>query len=91
MWEIVLFSVILSIDTFSAAFAMGFRRFSEKRAFSYALSSAIAGMAATAMGFLLGWAARRSMSTTTIGLHLHCLWLPVLTCAGRAISTIQMS
>ena len=57
-WKIILFSIILSVDTFSAAFAMKFRHFSAKRAFSYALSSAIAGMAATAMGCLLGWAAK---------------------------------
>jgi manganese efflux pump family protein len=53
-WEIVLFSIVLSIDSFSAAFAMGFRKFSAKRAFSFAFSSAFAEGAATAIGFLLG-------------------------------------
>jgi putative Mn2+ efflux pump MntP len=53
-WEIVLFAVILSIDSFSAAFAMGFRRFSARRAFSFAFSSGFAEGAATAAGFLLG-------------------------------------
>jgi putative Mn2+ efflux pump MntP len=53
-WEILLFAVVLSVDSFSAAFAMGFRRFSAARAFSFALSSAVAEGAATALGFLLG-------------------------------------
>jgi putative Mn2+ efflux pump MntP len=57
-WEILLFSVVLSIDSFSAAFAMGFRRFSPKRAFSFAFSSAFAEGAATAIGYLLGRIAR---------------------------------
>ena len=53
-WEILLFAVVLSIDSFSAAFAMGFRHFSPRRAFSFAFSSAFAEGAATAIGFLLG-------------------------------------
>ncbi|KEF41707.1 MAG: hypothetical protein ER33_09655 [Cyanobium sp. CACIAM 14] len=53
-WEITLFAVVLSIDSFSAAFAMGFRSFSARRAFSFAFSSAFAEGAATALGFLLG-------------------------------------
>jgi putative Mn2+ efflux pump MntP len=54
IWEIVLFAVVLSIDSFSAAFAMGFRTFSAQRAFSFAFSSAFAEGAATAIGFVLG-------------------------------------
>lgn len=53
-WEIILFAVVLSIDSFSAAFAMGFRRFSAERAFSFAFSSAFAEGFATAIGFFLG-------------------------------------
>jgi putative Mn2+ efflux pump MntP len=53
-WEIILFAILLSIDSFSAAFAMGFRRFSVRRAFSFAFSSAFAEGGATAIGFLLG-------------------------------------
>ena len=53
-WEILLFAVVLSVDSFSVAFAMGFRRFSAQRAFSFAFSSAFAEGAATALGFLLG-------------------------------------
>ena len=53
-WEVILFAVVLSIDSFSAAFAMGFRHFSRKRAFLFAFSSAFAEGAATAIGFLLG-------------------------------------
>jgi putative Mn2+ efflux pump MntP len=58
IWEITLFAVLLSIDSFSAAFAMGFRRFSAKRAFSFTLSSAVAEGGATAIGFLLGRVAK---------------------------------
>ena len=53
-WEIILFAVVLSLDSFSAAFAMGFRRFSAKRAFSFAISSAFAEGVATVIGFFLG-------------------------------------
>jgi len=53
-WEIILFAIVLSIDSFSAAFAMGFRHFSPRRAFSFAFSSAFAEGGATAIGFLLG-------------------------------------
>ena len=53
-WEIILFAIVLSIDSFSAAFAMGFRHFSARRAFSFAFSSAFAEGGATAAGFLLG-------------------------------------
>ena len=57
-WEVLLFAVVLSIDSFSAAFAMGFRHFSAKRAFSFAFSSAFAEGVATAIGFLLGRGAK---------------------------------
>lgn len=53
-WEIAIFAIVLSIDSFSAAFAMGFRRFTAKRAFLFAFSSAFAEGAATTAGFLLG-------------------------------------
>lgn len=52
--ELLLFALVLSIDSFSAAFAMGFRRFSARRAFSFAFSSAVAEGGATALGFVLG-------------------------------------
>ncbi len=57
-WEIILFAIVLSIDSFSAAFAMGFRRFSARRAFSFAFSSAFAEGLATLIGFLLGRSAK---------------------------------
>jgi manganese efflux pump family protein len=56
--EVILFAVVLSIDSFSAAFAMGFRPFSPKRAFSFAFSSAFAEGMATLIGFLLGSGAK---------------------------------
>lgn len=52
--ELLVFALVLSIDSFSAAFAMGFRHFSARRAFSFAFSSAVAEGGATALGFLLG-------------------------------------
>jgi putative Mn2+ efflux pump MntP len=58
MLDILLLAIVLNLDSLSSAFAMGFRRFSVSRAFSYALCSAIAGGMATAAGFLLGQAAK---------------------------------
>jgi manganese efflux pump family protein len=52
--DLLLFSFILSIDSFSAALALGFRHFSARRALFFALSSGFSEGLATALGFLLG-------------------------------------
>lgn len=52
--EIILFALVLSIDSFSAALALGVRHFSAKRAFFFAMSSGLSEGIATALGFLLG-------------------------------------
>jgi manganese efflux pump family protein len=57
--ELVLFSLVLSIDSFSAALALGFRHFSPKRALFFALSSGLTEGLATAIGFLLGHIAQQ--------------------------------
>jgi putative Mn2+ efflux pump MntP len=54
MLELLLFTCILSIDSFSAAVALGFRHFSPKRALFFALSSGASEGLATAIGFFLG-------------------------------------
>lgn len=56
--ELLLFSLALSIDSFSAAVALGFRHFSPRRALFFAFSSGFSEGLATAMGFLLGHIAR---------------------------------
>ncbi len=56
--ELILFTVVLSIDSFSAALALGFRHFSRRRALFFALSSGLSEGVATALGFLLGRVAR---------------------------------
>jgi manganese efflux pump family protein len=56
--EVLLFSLVLSIDSFSAAVALGFRHFSPRRAFFFAVSSGLTEGLATALGFLLGRVAR---------------------------------
>jgi putative Mn2+ efflux pump MntP len=56
--EIVLFALVLSIDSFSAALALGIRHFSPQRAFFFAFSSGFSEGAATAIGFLLGHVAQ---------------------------------
>lgn len=56
--ELLLFTVALSVDSFSAALALGFRHFSRRRALFFALSSGLSEGLATAMGFLLGRVAR---------------------------------
>lgn len=54
MIELFLFAIILSIDSFSAALALGFRHFSQRRALFFAFSSGLAEGLATAIGFFLG-------------------------------------
>lgn len=56
--EVILFSLVLSIDSFSAALAMGFRHFSRRRALFFALSSGLTEGVATALGFVLGRVSR---------------------------------
>ena len=57
--EILLFSLVLSIDSFSAAVALGFRHFSRKRAFFFAFSSGLSEGLATTIGFFLGQLSRQ--------------------------------
>lgn len=52
--DILLFALVLSIDCFSAALALGVRHFSRKRALFFALSSGFSGSGAISLGFLLG-------------------------------------
>jgi manganese efflux pump family protein len=47
--ELLLFTLVLSIDSFSAALALGFRHFSSKRALFFALSSGFSEGFATAI------------------------------------------
>ena len=56
--ELLLFTAVLSVDSFSAALALGFRHFSARRALFFALSSGMAEGVATMAGFLLGKVAR---------------------------------
>ncbi len=57
--ELLLFTAVLSVDSFSAAIALGFRHFSWRRALFFALSSGFSEGLATAIGFLLGRIARK--------------------------------
>lgn len=52
--ELLVFTLVLSIDSFSAALALGFRRFSRRRALFFALSSGLSEGFAIFLGFLLG-------------------------------------
>jgi putative Mn2+ efflux pump MntP len=54
VFELLLFTFVLSIDSFSAAIALGFRHFSSRRALFFALSSGFSEGLAIALGFLLG-------------------------------------
>jgi putative Mn2+ efflux pump MntP len=58
MLELLLFTCVLSIDSFSAAVALGFRHFSPKRALFFALSSGSSEGLAAAIGFFLGHLSR---------------------------------
>lgn len=57
--ELLLFTLVLSIDSFSAAVALGFRHFSARRSFFFAFSSGSSEGAATAIGFFLGHIAQK--------------------------------
>lgn len=61
--EILIFSLVLSIDSFSAALALGVRHFSRKRALFFAFSSGFSEGMATAIGFLLGHLAQDLIMT----------------------------
>ncbi len=52
--ELLVFTLVLSIDSFSAALALGFRYFSRRRALFFAFSSGFSEGFATFLGFLLG-------------------------------------
>ncbi|WP_099238822.1 manganese efflux pump [Synechococcus sp. BDU 130192] len=52
--DIIIFALVLSIDSFSAALALGIRHFSGKRALFFALSSGLSEGVAIALGFILG-------------------------------------
>lgn len=56
--ELLLFTLALSIDSFSAAIALGFRHFSPRRALFFALCSGLSEGLAIALGFLLGHVAQ---------------------------------
>lgn len=52
--ELIVFTIVLSIDSFTAALALGFRHFSARRAFLFACSSGFSEGAAAAIGFVVG-------------------------------------
>lgn len=54
IFQIILVGLVLSIDSFSAAFAMGHRPFSKSDAYKFALSSGIAEGLCTLIGALAG-------------------------------------
>jgi putative Mn2+ efflux pump MntP len=58
LFELLLFTTVLSIDSFSAAIALGFRHFSWRRSLFFAISSGLSEGVATTAGFLLGRVAR---------------------------------
>lgn len=78
--ELIVFTIVLSIDSFTAAVALGFRHFSPKRAFLFAFSSGFSEGAATAIGFVVGGFAQKLISEydhwvafsllTAVGIHM---------------------
>lgn len=82
MFELIAFACVLNIDTFCAAFAMGARRFSRRRALSYGASAALSGALAIALGFILG-----DLTKSYVGAYQHWAIFLVLGCIGaRMIS-----
>ena len=54
IYEIIIIGLALSADSFSAAIAMGYRPFTEKDAYRFAIASAGAEAMMTCVGFLAG-------------------------------------
>ncbi|MBK7707548.1 MAG: manganese efflux pump [Acidobacteria bacterium] len=75
--ELIIFTVVLSIDSFSAALALGFRHFSRRRAFLFACSSGFGEGAAAAIGFLLG-----SLAQNFIAQYDHWVAFSLLSAVG---------
>ncbi len=75
--ELVIFTVVLSIDSFTAALALGFRHFSARRAFLFAFSSGFSEGAATAIGFGLG-----ALAQSLIAEYDHWVAFSLLTAVG---------
>lgn len=75
--ELIIFTVVLSIDSFTAAVALGFRHFSAKRAFLFAFSSGFSEGMATLIGFGLG-----SLAQALIAEYDHWVAFSLLSAVG---------
>jgi putative Mn2+ efflux pump MntP len=75
--ELIIFTVVLSIDSFTAALALGFRHFSARRAFLFAFSSGFSEGAAAAIGFLVG-----SLTQQLIAQYDHWVAFILLSAVG---------
>jgi putative Mn2+ efflux pump MntP len=75
--ELLVFTIVLSIDSFTAALALGFRRFSARRALLFAFSSGFSEGAATAIGFAVG-----SFAQNFIADYDHWVAFSLLTAVG---------
>ena len=75
--ELIIFTIVLSIDSFTAALALGFRHFSARRAFLFACSSGFSEGAATAIGFLVG-----SLAQNLIAQYDHWVAFSLLSAVG---------
>jgi putative Mn2+ efflux pump MntP len=74
MWELILFALVLSADSFSAALAMGARPFTLRRATFFALSSGLGEGLATLVGFRLGMSFVGFLAASVQWLSFGALW-----------------
>jgi len=72
--ELILFALVLSTDSFSAALAMGTRSFTFKRATFFALSSGLSEGFAAYVGYGLGLSFIGILSTSVQWLAFAALW-----------------
>lgn len=79
--ELIAFTIVLSIDSFTAALALGFRHFSARRMFLFACTSGFAEGAATAIGFAVG-----SFAQDLITDYDHWVAFTLLTAVGAHMS-----
>ncbi len=89
MLELILFALVLSADSFSAALAMGTRPFTFKRATFFAFSSGLGEGLAAYVGYGLGLSFIGILSTSVQWLAFAALWAVGLNMIYHAVQDIK--
>jgi putative Mn2+ efflux pump MntP len=89
MFELILFSLVLSTDSFSAALAMGTRPFTLKRASFFAFSSGLSEGLAAYIGYVLGLSFIGILSASVQWLAFVALWIVGLNMIYNGIKDLR--